>query len=118
MTGAHPAQQGDHSELATHISKKVGYTKTAANTGAVTLIQRFGGAINLNVHFHMLFLDGVYVGDRKYGSAVRFQWIQPPTSEELTRLTHTIAKRIGGYLEGQGLLLFQRFSAVSHLGSG
>ena len=29
-------------------------------TGAVTLIQRFGSALNLNVHFHMLFLDGVY----------------------------------------------------------
>ncbi len=25
-----------------------------AGTGAVTLIQRFGGALNLNVHFHML----------------------------------------------------------------
>jgi len=28
--------------------------------GAVTFIQRFGGALNLNVHFHTLFLDGVY----------------------------------------------------------
>ena len=27
---------------------------------AVTLIQRFGSALNPNVHFHMLFLDGVY----------------------------------------------------------
>jgi len=27
----------------------------------VTFIQRFGSALNLNVHFHMLFLDGVYV---------------------------------------------------------
>jgi hypothetical protein len=25
------------------------------------LVQRFGSALNLNVHFHMLFLDGVYV---------------------------------------------------------
>jgi hypothetical protein len=29
-------------------------------TGAMTLIQRFGSALNLNMHFHMLFLDGVY----------------------------------------------------------
>jgi hypothetical protein len=28
--------------------------------GAVTLIQRFGSALNLNVHLHMLFLDGAY----------------------------------------------------------
>jgi hypothetical protein len=26
----------------------------------VTLIQRFGSALNLNVHFHMLLPDGVY----------------------------------------------------------
>lgn len=27
----------------------------------MTLIQRFGSALNLNIHLHMLFLDGVYV---------------------------------------------------------
>jgi hypothetical protein len=30
------------------------------------LIQRFGSALNLNIHFHMLYLDGVYAGDN-YG---------------------------------------------------
>lgn len=89
--------------IATHIRKKAGYTKTTARTAAVTLIQRFGSALNLNVHLPMLFLDGVYV-DNKYGSALRFQWIKSPTSEELAKLTHTIAKRIGRFLERQGLL--------------
>jgi hypothetical protein len=56
--------------IVTHISKKAGCTKTTAHTGAVTLIQRFGGAINLNVHFHMLFLGGAYV-DNEHGSATR-----------------------------------------------
>ena len=37
--------------LATHLIKKAGYTKTTARTGAVTLIQRFGSALNLNIHF-------------------------------------------------------------------
>ena len=27
----------------------------------MTLIQRSGSALNLNIHFHMLFLDGVYI---------------------------------------------------------
>ena len=31
-----------------------------ARTGGVTLIQRFGSALNLNVHLHMIILDGVY----------------------------------------------------------
>ena len=30
-------------------------------TGMVTSVQRFGGALNLHVHFHTLALDGVYV---------------------------------------------------------
>ena len=30
-----------------------------ADTGAVTLIQRFGSAANLNIHVHCLLLDGV-----------------------------------------------------------
>lgn len=29
----------------------------------MTLVQRFGSALNLNVHFHLLFMDGVYVND-------------------------------------------------------
>lgn len=47
--------------IATHLIKKAGLTHKTAHTGAVTLIQRFGSALNLNIHFHMLFLDGVYL---------------------------------------------------------
>ncbi len=41
----------------------------------------------------------IYVEDNKYGSALGFQWVKSPTREELARLTHTMAKRIGRYLE-------------------
>jgi hypothetical protein len=103
--------------ITTHLVKKAGYSKKTARTGAVTLIQRFGSALNLNmpqgtlsrccasihlVHFHMLFLDGVYV-DRPDGSA-RFRWVSSPTTQELTQLSQTIARRVGRYLERQGLL--------------
>ena len=47
--------------IAGHLIKRAGLTKVTAHTGAVTLVQRFGSALNLNVHLHMLFLDGVYV---------------------------------------------------------
>jgi len=89
--------------IATHLIRKAGYTKTTAQTGAVTLIQRFGGALNANVHFHMLFLDGVY-SDSAHGSRARFRWVRAPTSEDLAQLTHTIAHRVARYLERQGLL--------------
>jgi len=60
--------------LATHITKKAGDNKQTAKTGAVTQIQRFGSALNLNIHFHMLFLDGVYAEDN-YGKT-RFHQIK------------------------------------------
>ena len=90
--------------IATHLTHKSGYTKTTAQAGAVTLIQNFGGALNLNIHFHMLFLDGVYI-DSANRSRARFRWVKAPTSDELTQLTHTIAQRVGRYLERQGLLV-------------
>jgi hypothetical protein len=34
--------------IATHLTHKAGYTKSTAHTGAVTLVQRFGGSLNLN----------------------------------------------------------------------
>ena len=37
-----------------------------ARTGSVTFIQRFGSALNLNVHFHALFTDGVFFKNDSY----------------------------------------------------
>jgi len=72
--------------IATRLIKRAGQTHKTARTGAVTLIQRFGSSLNLNVHFHMLFLDGVYV-ERPDGST-QFRWLKAPTDKELTHLAH------------------------------
>jgi hypothetical protein len=55
-----PVLQIIHRVIATHLIKQVGIKRSAAATGAVTLIQRFGSAANLNIHLHGLVLDGVY----------------------------------------------------------
>ncbi len=60
------------------------------NAGAVTLIQRFGGSVNLNLHFHMLVLDGVYVGQE----TPSFTQLPPPNDEEVLKLIKTLATRI------------------------
>jgi hypothetical protein len=88
--------------IATHLIKKAGFSHKTAQTGAVTLIQCFGSALNLNIHFHMLFLDGVYV-ERPDGS-LRFRWVKAPTSAELTGLAQSLARRIGRFLERRGVL--------------
>ncbi len=61
----------------------------------------------------MLFLDGVYV-DHLNGASW-FCWVKAPTSQELTQLSHTIAHRVGRFLERQGLL--ERDAENSYLAS-
>jgi len=87
-----------------HLIRQTEHTQQSARTGAVTLIQRFGSAQNVNIHFHMLFLDGVYEVSPPHGNRPRFQWVREPTSAQLTQLAHTIARRVGRLLEREGLL--------------
>jgi hypothetical protein len=46
--------------IAAHLIRQAGVNRSEAATGAVALIQRFGSAVNLNIHPHALVLDGVY----------------------------------------------------------
>lgn len=70
--------------------------------GAVTFVQRFGGAINLNVHFHILLLDGVYWKDD--AERIKFTRLPPPEDSELARIMERIARRILRLLERHGLV--------------
>jgi hypothetical protein len=58
---------------------KAKLTRAQGQCGAVTLIQRFGSALNLNVHFHMLIPDGVYLTDTE---PVYFRRLSAPTRED------------------------------------
>jgi len=82
--------------------QKSGCKKTSAHTGSVTLIQRFGSALNLNLHFHILFIDGVY--QHKNNGILRFHRVKTPTVSELNALVAVISQRIARHLERQGLL--------------
>jgi len=72
-----------------------------AQCGVVTFVQRFGGAVNLNVHFHSLVLDGVYYLDDR--QRLRFRRLPPPGDAEVARVTARIARRIARLLERRGL---------------
>jgi hypothetical protein len=54
------------------------------------------------VHFHILYLDGVYAEDA-YGK-VRFHRIKAPTVDELGVLVHRISQRVAKFLERRGFL--------------
>jgi hypothetical protein len=70
------------------------------HSGCVTVIQRFGGGLNLNVHFHTLVLDGVFTEGE--GGALRFRPLPPPTDEEVGIVLATIYVRLCRLLRRQG----------------
>lgn len=74
--------------------------RNAARTGAMTLIQRFGSALNLNVHLHLhlLWPDGVYDATAVRPGRPRLQRARDPSSEQLTQLAHIIARRVCRHL--------------------
>jgi hypothetical protein len=77
------------------------YGATDTETGAITAIQRFGGALNLNPHFHSPWADGVWDVS---GPTPRFLPVDPPTPDELDKLVRTIGKRIRRLLVRRGML--------------
>ena len=62
--------------------------------GAVTIVQRFGGALNLNVHVHALVVDGVFAKD---GDAVRFHpspWLDAADVDEVLATVEAYTQRL------------------------
>jgi len=107
LFATHPAVMGQvlgivTRAIASHLISAAGYHHATAQTGAVTLIQRFGSALNLNIHFHMLFLDGVYVTS---GERLTFRRLPSPTVAALEKLVHVVSQRVGRALERQGILV-------------
>jgi hypothetical protein len=65
--------------------------------GSVSFIQRFGSALNLNVHIHSQVSDGSFA--RLPDGRIRFIRAPSPTDEEEKRITIKIAGRVHRYLE-------------------
>jgi len=101
--------------IAAHLVRKAGLRQARARTGAVTLIQRFGSALNLNIHFHLLALDGVY---DLTAAGPRFRRVAPPTAAELEALLGQIVTRIARHLERRGLLVRDAENAYLSAGPG
>jgi hypothetical protein len=72
-----------------------------AQCGAVSFIQRFGSALNLNLHIHAIVLDGVYAIDDD--DQPHFQVLLAPGDEEIAQLTASLAERITHFFERRGL---------------
>jgi hypothetical protein len=89
--------------ISAYLRKKAGLKKSQGKTGAVTLIQRFGGSINLNVHFHQLFIDGVYELDEEQKPS-HFKIVFAPTKAEVAEVLQKIVTKVTKLLVKQGLI--------------
>ena len=88
--------------------KALGLASTRqAHTGAIVAVQRFGSALNLNVHFHSLVLDGVYVPGA-FGHPA-FMALKPPDLDDLNLLASRIATAILGLLRRRRIWLDDLF---------
>lgn len=86
-----------------HLLRQAGLKADEGHGGAVTLIQRFGSAANLNIHLHCLVLDGVYCCDADGSPA--FIEADAPTDDELHALLQTVIARLMKMLTRRGVLV-------------
>jgi len=62
--------------------------------GAITAIQRAGGMANLNVHFHSIIPDGIFVRSVVDGAPPAFVALDPPTNDEVETMLLRIGRRV------------------------
>jgi Transposase zinc-binding domain/Putative transposase len=69
-------------------------------SGAVVVVQRFGGALNLNIHLHALVLDGVFTNN---AGDVRFHSVRRLTREDVAEVVALVARRVTRLVARRGL---------------
>lgn len=71
-------------------------------TGVVSFLQRAGGALNLNLHYHLLVLDGLYTtGEDGIPIFTRVPGIE---NDDLARVVRGVSRRVIKYLRKTGRL--------------
>ncbi len=108
LFACHPQAMGKvlgivYRTIATHLARKAGFRSKDVTTGAVTLIQRFGSALSLNIHYHLLVTDGVCIP--RDNASPFFRRVKAPDKTELEVLVQRISQRVGRCLERRGLLI-------------
>jgi hypothetical protein len=74
---------------------------SSSRYGAVTFVQRFGDALNSNVHFHCVAIDGVYAGAE--GGRPEFHALPAPEEDEVLCLADSISRRVKALLLRRGI---------------
>jgi len=81
-----------------------GRERATVHPGSGTFIQRFGSALHVNLHFHCVFMEGVYLDRTAAGLKPRFVQADPPTDTDIAAVVQKISRRVGRKLRRLGYL--------------
>jgi len=85
-----------------------GVPRDQVQPGSVTFLQRFGSALQLHLHFHCVFLEGVSCDRTAARLKPRFVKSEPPTDTDIAAVVQKLSHRVSrtlrslGYLEAGG----------------
>ena len=92
-----PALSGD-------VIRRAGQRRREAETGVVTFIQRFGSALNLNIHLLMLVPDGAW---HFVNGKAHFHRAPAPSDADIERLLARLIRRVTRCLLRAGVLVVE-----------
>ena len=81
-----------------------GHERAHVHPGSVTFLQRFGSALNVNLHFHCVFIEGIYLDRTDAGRKPRFVQAAPPTDTDIAAVVQKISRRVIRKLRRLGYL--------------
>ena len=67
--------------------------------GSLTVLQRFGSALGLNLHFHTLAFDGVYAAQP--GGELLFHPLPAPRDEDIARIARAVCRKVARIISRQ-----------------
>jgi hypothetical protein len=83
---------------------KRGVERQKIQPGSVTFLQRFGGSLNLNLHYHVIAIEGVFLDRIDQGLKPRFLKGEPPSDADVAEVVQKISRRVIRTLRRLGYL--------------
>jgi hypothetical protein len=83
---------------------KRGAERHKVQPGSVTFLQRFGGSLKLNVHYHLIVIEGVFLDHTDQRLKPRFIKVEPPSDADVADVVQNISRRVIRKLRRLGYL--------------
>src|SRR5215475_10673369 len=111
MTASHELTAKVHTIIRTTIGQyyvnqafQRGHARPTVHPGSVTFLQRFGSALIVNLHFHCVFIEGVYLERTAVGLEPRCLAGEPPSNTDGAAVVQNISRRVIHKLRRLGYL--------------